>query len=229
MPRPCRSRRRRSRAGSSDEPLPGPVSVAPAGDLRARARPAERHRSARSLGPRRRAGRRGRGRAGAWSCPVASAERVERRSNLAGEPRDTLVFERAEPQDARPAACDLPERGALTRAALIAGALTAMARLTVAYAGERRQFGRPIAAFQAVQQHLVAIAQDASLVGRRGRGRGARSRAFRDRRRKGGCLARGADRDARRAPGAWRDGDDPGVPAAPLQPPAVGVAKRVRR
>ena len=29
-----------------------------------------------------------------------------------------------------------------------------MARLTVAYAGERRQFGRPIAAFQAVQQQL---------------------------------------------------------------------------
>lgn len=95
---------------------------------------------------------------------VASATRVERRTNLAGEPRDTLVFERAEPLQARPAACDLLERGALTRAALMAGALAAMARLTVAYAGGRRQFGRPIAAFQAVQQHLVAIAQEASLV-----------------------------------------------------------------
>jgi acyl-CoA dehydrogenase len=91
--------------------------------------------------------------------------RVERRSNFAGEPRDMLVFDRAEPEDARPAACDLDERGALTRAALMAGALVAMARLTVAYAGERHQFGRPIAAFQAVQQHLVGIAQEASLVG----------------------------------------------------------------
>src|SRR5439155_26920222 len=95
---------------------------------------------------------------------VASAARVGRHTNRAGEPRDTLVFERAEADDVRPAACDLRERGALTRAALMAGALTAMARLTVAYASERRQFGRPIAAFQAVQHHLVAIAQESSLV-----------------------------------------------------------------
>src|SRR5262249_25776893 len=74
------------------------------------------------------------------------------------------LFDHAEPQDARPAACDLRERGALIRAALMAGALTATARLTVNYAGERRQFGRPIAAFQAVQHHLVGIAQEASLV-----------------------------------------------------------------
>ncbi len=96
--------------------------------------------------------------------PVAAASQVEHRTNLAGEPRDELVFDRAGPLDVSPAACELRERGALTRAALMSGALSAMARLTVAYAGERRQFGRPIAAFQAVQQHLVAIAQDASLV-----------------------------------------------------------------
>ncbi|HEV2979786.1 MAG TPA: acyl-CoA dehydrogenase family protein [Solirubrobacteraceae bacterium] len=96
---------------------------------------------------------------------VASAARVERHVNLAGEPRDTLVFEQTEPALVRPVACDLHQRGALTRAALMAGALTAMARLTVAYARQRRQFGRPIAAFQAVQQHLVSIAQDAALVG----------------------------------------------------------------
>jgi acyl-CoA dehydrogenase len=47
---------------------------------------------------------------------------------------------------------------------MMSGALTAMARLTIAYAGQRRQFGRPIAGFQAVQQHLVSIAQDVSLV-----------------------------------------------------------------
>jgi len=97
--------------------------------------------------------------------PAALATGVERRANLAGEPRDTLVFHRARVEDVRPAACDLDERGALTRAALMAGALAAMARLTIRYAGERRQFGRPIAAFQAVQQHLVSLAQDASLVG----------------------------------------------------------------
>jgi len=96
---------------------------------------------------------------------TALATRVERRTNLAGEPRDTVVFDGARVEEARPAACDLNERGALTRAALMAGALGAMARLTIHYAGERRQFGRPIAAFQAVQQHLVSLAQDASLVG----------------------------------------------------------------
>ncbi|HEX4564267.1 MAG TPA: acyl-CoA dehydrogenase family protein [Solirubrobacteraceae bacterium] len=146
------------------EPPPGRVSVAPAGDLRledgvlsgAALRVPWGHAVERIVAV-----------VDTWAVvvPVASAARVERRTNLAGEPRDTLVFERAAPHDVRPVACELLERGALTRAALIAGALAAMARLTVAYAQERRQFGRPIAAFQAVQAHLVSIAQDASLVG----------------------------------------------------------------
>src|SRR5207244_5863990 len=58
---------------------------------------------------------------------TAVATAVERRANLAGEPRDTLVFERARVEEVRPAACDLNERGALTRAALRAGAPVAMA------------------------------------------------------------------------------------------------------
>jgi acyl-CoA dehydrogenase len=146
-----------------DEPVPGPVSVAPAGDLHladgrlsgTAVRVPWGHAVERVV-----AAVDGQ----AIVVPFGSAARVERRANLAGEPRDTLAFDRAEPEDARPAACDLRERGALTRAALMAGALVAMARLTVAYAGERRQFGRPIAAFQAVQQHLVGIAQEACLV-----------------------------------------------------------------
>ena len=146
------------------EPLSGPVSVVPAGDLRLErgllsgtaVRVPWGHAVARVV-----AAVDGQ----AVVMPVASAARVQRRTNLAGEPRDTLVFERSQPEQARPAACDLPERGALTRAALIAGALATVARLSVSYATERRQFGRPIAAFQAVQQHLVAIAQDASLAG----------------------------------------------------------------
>jgi acyl-CoA dehydrogenase len=146
-----------------EAPLTGPASVAPASDLRLKddrvsgtvARVPWGHAVNRMVavidGQ-------------AVVVAVASATRIERHANLAGEPRDTLVFDRAEAQDARPAACDLRERGALTRAALMAGSLTAMARLTVKYAGERRQFGRPIAAFQAVQHHLVGIAQEASLV-----------------------------------------------------------------
>jgi acyl-CoA dehydrogenase len=147
-----------------NEPVSGPVSVASAGDLRLEngrlsgtaVRVPWGHAVERIVAVVE---------AQAVVVPVASAARVERRTNLAGEPRDTLFFEHAEPEDVGRAACDLGERGALTRAALMAGALAAMARLTVAYAGERRQFGRPIAAFQAVQQHLVGIAQEASLVG----------------------------------------------------------------
>ncbi len=87
--------------------------------------------------------------------------------NLAGEPRDTVtVDDVALPDDAvgtapegvTPAA--LAVRGALARAALIAGALERVSELTVTYTGQREQFGRPIARFQAVQQLLVKLAEE---------------------------------------------------------------------
>ncbi|MEX1280971.1 MAG: acyl-CoA dehydrogenase family protein [Acidimicrobiia bacterium] len=93
---------------------------------------------------------------------------VEADANLAGEPRDTLVVDGVEfdarpvvPGDARSPLID----GALARAAQMAGALEAMARLTIDYTHARHQFGRPVARFQAVQQHLVHLAQQAALVG----------------------------------------------------------------
>jgi acyl-CoA dehydrogenase len=97
-----------------------------------------------------------------------AAARIEPGTNLAGEPRDTLVFDAAAADIATaPAGVDadaLRCRGALTRALLMAGALDQMSRLTVGYTRQRRQFGRPVAQFQAVQQHLVNGAQDAALV-----------------------------------------------------------------
>jgi acyl-CoA dehydrogenase len=95
--------------------------------------------------------------------------RIEPGTNLAGEPRDTVQFDGVEPDDA----ADAPEgvdsdallvRGALTRAALMAGALLAMSDRTVAYTGERRQFGQAVGRFQAVQAHLVRGAEEAALV-----------------------------------------------------------------
>lgn len=90
--------------------------------------------------------------------------------NLAGEPRDTLVFDRVEPLASGSAgdgvdADALLYRGALTRVMLMAGALDAVSRLTASYTHEREQFGRPVARFQAVQSHLVTCAQEAAIAG----------------------------------------------------------------
>ena len=105
------------------------------------------------------------------SAPTAAADVTPGR-NLAAEPRDTLVWDDVElPDDAvAPAppgvdAAALRLRGALARSAQIAGALARVAELTVRYTGERQQFGRPIARFQAVQAHLVTIAEEAELAG----------------------------------------------------------------
>jgi acyl-CoA dehydrogenase len=107
---------------------------------------------------------------GGWvvaSAPASSLA-IERRVNLAGEPRDTVTFDG--PADLAPAGAGVDAdalrcRGALTRAVLMAGALERMSGLTVGYTSERVQFGRPVARFQAVQKHLVDGAQDAVLVG----------------------------------------------------------------
>lgn len=48
--------------------------------------------------------------------------------------------------------------GALRRAASMAGAMQAALELTLAYTGEREQFGRPLSKFQAIQHHLSDIA-----------------------------------------------------------------------
>lgn len=103
---------------------------------------------------------------------VASLDRTDLRvdplTNLAGEPRDTVHFDavpvdvvgRTDIDDAA-----LRLRGALTRVALIAGALDRVRDITVQYTSEREQFGRSINRFQAVQEHLVRVAQQAALVG----------------------------------------------------------------
>ncbi|HEX7321316.1 MAG TPA: acyl-CoA dehydrogenase family protein [Mycobacterium sp.] len=103
--------------------------------------------------------------------PAAAGARpvVTRAVNLAGEPRDTLHFDGV-PVTVRVEAPEavteqtLRERAALGRSALIAGALRAVAGMTLRYTAEREQFGRPIGRFQAVQAHLVTIHQQAALV-----------------------------------------------------------------
>ncbi|MCW2548870.1 MAG: acyl-CoA dehydrogenase [Mycobacterium sp.] len=96
--------------------------------------------------------------------------RIEPLTNVAGEPRDTVHADHVRLEVAAPAAAGvdgaaLRRRGALSRVMLIAGALEGTRDLTVSYTNERIQFGRPVARFQAVQQHLVHIAQQVALMG----------------------------------------------------------------
>lgn len=91
---------------------------------------------------------------------------VETHASLGGEARDTVIFKDAPaPSGFGVDTDELLLRGALTRIALIAGALDRVYEITVRYAAERSQFGRPIGSFQAVQAHLVTVAQQAALAG----------------------------------------------------------------
>lgn len=86
-----------------------------------------------------------------------AAGRVVR--NLAGEPRVSLRFDGQHPL-ASGVLPGGPERllldGALVRCVQMTGALERILDHSLRYAGERVQFGRPIARFQAVQ-HLLAV------------------------------------------------------------------------
>jgi acyl-CoA dehydrogenase len=93
-------------------------------------------------------------------------------ANLAGEPRDEVIVTGKSIPGAR--VLDLPDgsavsgpafrnRAALARAALMAGAARRALELSVAYAGEREQFGRPLAKFQVIQQYLAAMAGEVLL------------------------------------------------------------------
>ncbi len=93
--------------------------------------------------------------------------------NLAGEPRDAVVFDNIvlAGDDVRPAGNQvsregLTRLGALARSVQIAGALDAALSLTLEYAGDRVQFGRPLAKFQAVQQQLAVLAGQVAAAGR---------------------------------------------------------------
>ena len=92
---------------------------------------------------------------------------VHERMNLADEPRDELQFDSA-PALAVPAssreAQHLFDYAALARTAQIAGALQSALERSIAYAQERKQFGRPIGQFQAVQQQLALFGAETAAA-----------------------------------------------------------------
>ena len=92
---------------------------------------------------------------------------VHEKMNLAAEPRDELQFHAA-PALAAPAksreAQHLFDYAALARTAQIAGALQSALERSITYALERKQFGRPIGQFQAVQQQLALFGAETAAA-----------------------------------------------------------------
>ncbi len=95
------------------------------------------------------------------SCEVLPGE------NLAGEPRDDVIFDAVRADEVAGSGVDeetLLLRGALARSVLMAGALERTLELSVRYAAERKQFGRPIGRFQAIQQQLALLAGETAAA-----------------------------------------------------------------
>lgn len=98
----------------------------------------------------------------AWVLPTHGA-RIEARTNPAGEPRDDLHYTKAE---AAPAAVDVDLRlcAALMRVGQMSGAADSALAMSVEHANSRKQFGRVLAKFQAVQQNLAVLAAETAAV-----------------------------------------------------------------
>jgi hypothetical protein len=93
-------------------------------------------------------------------APLTSA--TVQRSGVHGSLQADIVFASL-PADALrlPAGTDLQAAGALITATLMAGGLQRLLAMTVQYANDRAQFGKAIGKFQAVQQQLAVLAEQA--------------------------------------------------------------------
>jgi acyl-CoA dehydrogenase len=100
---------------------------------------------------------------------VTGTAAVSHDVNLAREPRDTLAWKSAEVLAVAPAG-RLPADavrlyGALVRSGQMAGGLEFLLSQTVKYVGERKQFGRALAAFQAIQHQAALLAGHTAAAG----------------------------------------------------------------
>ena len=106
-----------------------------------------------------------------WIALVARADVVVHHDlNIAREPRDTWVLEAVTPVACARWAdphCPAPVRtyGAMVRSAQMAGAMERIVQLSVQYAGERVQFGKPISKFQAIQHQLACAGCESAATG----------------------------------------------------------------
>lgn len=89
--------------------------------------------------------------------------------SLAGEPRDRVGFDDLNVPAASCWTLDVEmdavrRRGALGRVIQMTAALESVLEISVRYAGEREQFGRPIARFQSVRQLLAQLAGETGIA-----------------------------------------------------------------
>jgi len=101
---------------------------------------------------------------GAYVLIELAGADVQTGVNLAGEPRDAVAV----PAGAEWIPLTEPAYGylALARAVASAGCQARLLELTLQYANEREQFGRPIARFQAIQHNLAVMAGEVAAAGR---------------------------------------------------------------
>jgi len=92
---------------------------------------------------------------------------LEPGSNLAREPRNLLLLGNAQPVAQgylENAAAKIRCYGARIRAAQAAGAAQSAMEQTIQYAGDRVQFGNPLAKFQAVQQQIASAVSELAAL-----------------------------------------------------------------
>lgn len=90
---------------------------------------------------------------------------IRTNTNLAGEPMDTVIFDNIYMEGIPSYVVDeykLNEKisniGGLVKAVMMSGAIEKVLELSLQYATERQQFGRPLHRLQAIQQHLAILA-----------------------------------------------------------------------
>ncbi|KMO16295.1 acyl-CoA dehydrogenase family protein [Methylobacterium platani] len=100
------------------------------------------------------------------ACVPAGSFAVAEGRSVANEPRDALTFDGPVTAGRSPISPEqLRAAGASLRTAQMAGALSRILAVCVAYVQTRVQFGRPIGKFQAIQQNMAVLAGQAAAAG----------------------------------------------------------------